>query len=41
LAVDSLRGALEGVKCYRLRIGSLDDAIRKVLDVVGGEADTA
>lgn len=40
LAVDSLRGALEGVMCYRLRIGSLEDGIRKVLDVVGGEADT-
>jgi hypothetical protein len=39
LAVDSLRDALEGVRCYRLRIGSLDEAIRKVLDVVGGEAD--
>lgn len=39
LAVDSLREALEGVKCYRLRIGGLDAAIRKVLDVVGGEAD--
>ena len=34
LAVDSLRGTLEGVKCYRLRIGSLEDGIRKVLDVV-------
>jgi hypothetical protein len=38
-AVDSLRGALEGVKCYRLRIGSLQDGIRKVLDVVGEEVD--
>jgi hypothetical protein len=37
VAVDSLRGALEGVKCYRLRIGGLEDGIRKVLDVVGGE----
>jgi hypothetical protein len=39
LAVDSLRGALEGVKCYRLRIGGLEDGIRRVLDVVGGEAN--
>ena len=39
-AVDSLRGALEGVRCYRLRIGNLDDGIRRVLDVVGGEEET-
>jgi hypothetical protein len=41
VAVDSLRGALEGVKCYRLRTSGLEDAIRKVLDVVGGKADSA
>lgn len=35
-AVDSLHGVLEGVKCYRLRMGSLEDGIRKVLDVVEG-----
>jgi hypothetical protein len=37
LAVESLHRALEGVRGYRLRIGSLEDGIRKVLDVVGGE----
>jgi hypothetical protein len=37
VAVDSLRGVLDGVTCYRLRIGGLEDGIRKVLDVVGGE----
>jgi hypothetical protein len=39
VAVDSLRGALAGVKCYRLRIGRLDEGIRKVLDVVSEEAN--
>lgn len=39
LAVESLHRAMEGVRGYRLRIGSLEDGIRKVLDVVGGEAD--
>lgn len=36
-AVDSLHRAMEGVRGYRLRIGSLEDGVRKVLDVVGGE----
>jgi hypothetical protein len=39
VAVDSLRGALDGVKCYRLQIGGLDEGIRKVLDVVSEEAN--
>jgi hypothetical protein len=38
-AVESLQQAMEGVRGYRLRVGSLDDAIRRVLDVVEGEAD--
>jgi hypothetical protein len=38
-AVESLQRAMEGVRGYRLRVGSLDDAIRRVLDVVEGEAD--
>lgn len=38
LAVESLHQAMDGVKGYRLRIGSLDDGIRRVLDVVGEEA---
>lgn len=37
-AVESLRETLDSVKCYRLRIGGLEDAMRKVLDVVGGDA---
>lgn len=36
-AVESLQGAMEGVRGYRLRIGSLDEGIRRILDVVGGE----
>jgi hypothetical protein len=38
LAVESLRGTLENVSCYRLRIGSLEDAVRQVLNVVGEKA---
>jgi hypothetical protein len=40
LAVESLHQAMEGVKGYRLRIGSLEEGIRRVLDVIGGEADS-
>jgi hypothetical protein len=39
VAFESLRQAMEGVKCYRLRTGSLEEAIRRVFDVVGGEAE--
>lgn len=39
-AVESLHRAMEGVRGFRLRIGNLEDGIRRVLDVVGGEADT-
>lgn len=38
-AVESLRQAMDGVKCYRLRTENLQDAIRRVFDVVGGDAD--
>ena len=40
VAVESLRETLDSVKCYRLRIGALEDAIRGVLDVVGGDVTT-
>jgi hypothetical protein len=36
-AVESLRQAMDGVKCYRLRTGTLEDSIRSVFDVVGGD----
>jgi hypothetical protein len=38
-AVKSLRKAMEGVRCYRLRVGNLEDSVRAVLDVVGGSVD--
>ena len=37
LALDSLHGVLDGVNCYHLRVGSLEDAIQKVLAVVEGD----
>lgn len=38
LAVESLHRAISHVECYRLRVGSLESAIRAVFDVVGGRA---
>lgn len=40
LAVQSLHRVMGSVSGYRLRIGSLEDGIRRVLDVVEGKADT-
>jgi hypothetical protein len=37
--VESLRQAMDGVRCYRLQAGSLDESIRSVLDVMGGSQE--